>query len=60
MAPSRWVLMRSVLEGCRKMTMAQAKYLQLTGNSVTGKEAAEMGWVAKAFPADSLEENVMR
>ena len=43
-----------------KMTMAQAKYLQLTGNSVTGKEAAEMGWVAKAFPADSLEENVMR
>eukprot|EP01045_Picozoa_sp_COSAG04_P031127 COSAG04_NODE_5647_length_1541_cov_2.455617_2_plen_53_part_00 len=52
--------MRSVLEGCRKMTMAQAKYLQLTGNSVTGKEAAEMGWVAKAFPADSLEENVMR
>ena len=30
-----------------KMSMAHAKYLQLTGNSVTGKEAAEMGWVAK-------------
>ena len=42
-----------------KMTMAQAKYLQLTGNSVTGKEAAEMGWVAKSFPTESLEENTM-
>jgi enoyl-CoA hydratase len=42
------------------MSMAQAKYLQLTGNSVTGKEAAEMGWVAKSFPADELEESVMR
>ena len=31
-----------------KMSMARAKYLQLTGNSVTGREAAEMGWVAKA------------
>lgn len=43
-----------------KMTMARAKYLQLTGNSVTGKEAAEIGWVAKSFPADELEESVMR
>ena len=36
--------------------MAQAKYLQLTGNSISGKEAAEMGWVAKSFPADELDE----
>ncbi len=43
-----------------KMSMARAKYLQLTGNSVTGKEAAEMGWVAKSFPAAELEEQVMR
>ena len=43
-----------------KMSMAQAKYLQLTGNSVTGKEAAEIGWVAKSFPADKLEDEVMR
>jgi enoyl-CoA hydratase len=43
-----------------KMSMAHAKYLQLTGNSVTGKEAAEMGWVAKSFPAAELEERVMR
>jgi enoyl-CoA hydratase len=43
-----------------KMTMAQAKYLQLTGNSVTGAEAAAMGWVAKSFPADQLEEQTMR
>jgi enoyl-CoA hydratase len=31
-----------------------------TGNSVTGKEAAEMGWVAKSFPAEALEEQVLR
>ncbi len=43
-----------------KMTMARAKYLQLTGNSVSGKEAAQMGWVAKSFPEDELEEQVMR
>lgn len=43
-----------------KMSMARAKYLQLTGNSVTGKEAAEMGWVVKSFPADELEDQVMR
>ncbi len=43
-----------------KMTMARAKYLQLTGNSVSGKEAAELGWVAKSFPEDELEEQVMR
>ena len=43
-----------------KVSMARAKYLQLTGNSVTGKEAAEMGWVAKSFPAEELDEQVMR
>ena len=43
-----------------KMSMARAKYLQLTGNSITGKEAAEMGWVAKSFPAEELEAQVMR
>jgi enoyl-CoA hydratase/carnithine racemase len=43
-----------------KLSMAHAKYLQLTGNSVTGAEAARMGWVAKSFPADRLENEVMR
>lgn len=43
-----------------KMTMAQAKYLQLTGNSVTGAEAARIGWIAKAFPADQLAAETMR
>lgn len=43
-----------------KMTMAHAKYLQLTGNSVTGAEAARMGWVVKSFPADQLEAETMR
>lgn len=43
-----------------KMSMARAKYLQLTGNTVSGSEAAAMGWVAKSFPAADLDEAVMR
>ena len=43
-----------------KLSMAHAKYLQLTGNSVSGTEAAEMGWVAKSFPAAELEDQVQR
>ena len=43
-----------------KLSMAHAKYLQLTGNSVSGAEAAAMGWVAKSFPAERLEEEVQR
>lgn len=43
-----------------KVTMAQAKYLQLTGNSVSGREAADMGWIAKSFPAAELDQQVMR
>jgi len=43
-----------------KMTMAQAKYLQLTGNSISGQEAAAMGWVAKSFPSSDLDEQVER
>jgi len=39
-----------------KMTMARAKYLQLTGNSITGKTAAEWGWIAKSFPAEQLQQ----
>jgi enoyl-CoA hydratase len=43
-----------------KMTMARAKYIQITGNSITGREAADWGWVAKSFPADELEAEVAR
>lgn len=43
-----------------KMSMAQAKYLQLTGNSINGKTAAAWGWIAKSFPADQLEDEVMK
>lgn len=39
-----------------KMTMARAKYLQLTGNSIDGRTAAEWGWVAKSFPTAELQE----
>ena len=43
-----------------KLSMAQAKYVQLTGNSISGKQAAEWGWVAKSFPVDELEFEVGR
>jgi enoyl-CoA hydratase len=43
-----------------KLSMAHAKYIQLTGNSITGKQAAEWGWVAKSFPADALDAEVAR
>jgi enoyl-CoA hydratase len=43
-----------------KMSMAQAKYVQISGNSVTGAQAAEWGWVVKSFPADELEAAVAR
>ena len=43
-----------------KMSMAQAKYMQLTGASISGKQAAEWGWIAKSFPAEELDEEVMK
>jgi enoyl-CoA hydratase len=43
-----------------KMSMAHAKYIQITGNSITGQQAAEWGWVAKSFPAAALEAEVAR
>ena len=47
-------------DAVKQLTDSMLKWHQLTGNSVTGKEAAEMGWVAKSFPAEELEEQVMR
>jgi enoyl-CoA hydratase len=41
-----------------KMTMAQAKYMQLTGNSISGQQAARWGWIAKSFPAQELDQQV--
>jgi enoyl-CoA hydratase len=35
-----------------------AKYFLLTGDSVTGKQAAEIGLVLKSAPADALEDEV--
>ena len=37
-----------------KMPMGQAKYLAISGRSVNGKEAVEIGWATKCFPADEL------
>ena len=41
-----------------KMSMAQAKYMQLTGTTISGKQAAEWGWVVKSFPAEELDAQV--
>ena len=39
-----------------KMPMSQAKYLAISGRSVNGTEAVEIGWATKCFPADELAE----
>lgn len=43
-----------------KMPMSWAKYLMFTGRPVTGKQAVELGWATKCFPADRLEEETER
>ena len=43
-----------------KMSMAQAKYMQLTGASISGKQAVEWGWIAKSFPAERLDDEVTK
>jgi enoyl-CoA hydratase len=43
-----------------KMTMARAKYLQLSGNIITGKQAADWGWATKSFPAAEFDQAVRR
>lgn len=43
-----------------KMTMARAKYLQLSGNVITGRQAAEWGWVTKSFPTEEFEASFLR
>jgi enoyl-CoA hydratase len=43
-----------------KMTMARARYLQLSGNIITGKTAAEWGWATKSFPAAEFDAAVRR
>jgi enoyl-CoA hydratase len=58
--PTRGMTTPDILYFPWKLSMAHAKYLQLTGNSVTGADAARMGWVAKSFPADRLDDEVMR
>ena len=43
-----------------KMPMSQAKYLMFTGKAVSGKEAVEIGWATRAFPADELDAETAR
>jgi len=39
-----------------RLGLTRVKLLALTGDSITGKEAAEMGLINKAVPAEKLEE----
>jgi len=43
-----------------KLPMSRAKYLQMTGNIITGKQASEWGWVTKSFPEEEFEEAFTR
>jgi enoyl-CoA hydratase len=43
-----------------RMSPARAKYLQLTGNVITGRQAAEWGWATKSFPEDQFEQAFAR
>ena len=39
--------------------MRKAMEMMLTGDSITGLEAVELGWANAAFPADELDERVL-
>lgn len=41
-----------------KMGMAHAKYMQLTGATISGRQAADWGWVAKSFAPDEFDARV--
>jgi enoyl-CoA hydratase/carnithine racemase len=41
-----------------RLGLTKTKMLALTGDSISGKEAAEMGLINKAVPAEKLEEEV--
>lgn len=41
-----------------RLGLTKTKLLALTGDSISGKEAAEMGLINKAVPVDKLEEEV--
>jgi enoyl-CoA hydratase len=58
--PMRGMTTPDTLYFAWKMPMARAKYLQLTGNAISGKQAAEWGWVVKSFPAERLEDETLR
>jgi enoyl-CoA hydratase len=58
--PSRGQTTPDVMFFPWKLPMNRAKYLQLTGNSLTGTQAADWGWVTKSFPAEHLEEETLR
>jgi enoyl-CoA hydratase len=42
------------------MGMRAAMEMMLTGDSISGLEAVELGWANRAFPAEDLDEEVLR
>ena len=40
--------------------MRAAMEMMLTGDSISGTEAAELGWANRAYPAEELEDEVVR
>jgi enoyl-CoA hydratase len=42
------------------MGMRQAMESMLTGDSLSGREAAERGWANRAYPAETLEAEVLK
>jgi enoyl-CoA hydratase len=43
-----------------KLPMSRAKYMQMTGAIITGRQASEWGWVTKSFPEAEFEEAFAR
>ena len=42
------------------MGMRAAMEMMLTGDSISGTEAVELGWANRAFPADNLDDEVLK
>ena len=43
-----------------RLPMGWAKHMALTGSPITGKEATQIGWARKCFPADRLDEETRK
>jgi enoyl-CoA hydratase len=44
----------------QSLRMSRAKYLQMSGNVITGKLAADWGWATKSFPSEQFDDMFTR